>query len=298
MISFENTSEWDIPLITHYERAASMSRMTFETKAQRIDVDYSEWYFIAELIEKMTNAILAPQKNRKILLAGIPSSHILSDEELNDETWVKEFYQAMEYEGDGLLRVKKKRIDETDLRVNTVLATGSDAMKMATMFYAKCSTGAYVRGENRAWMANIIEDDNAALFRPGHGWEEVVTMLRKSTEETVFFSFDGSGDGGNWDATLEWIDKEVAARGMDPEDWETEKFIDTELRDIWESMEADKQWEIVEAWMVKNADKTKEISPELFSAGPSYGDGMDAGKLMEILKAKSNKTKPTTAADG
>ena len=92
--------------------------------------------------------------------------------------------------GDGPLTLNGTQYSLLDLQLNSAIAVGGDAMKLAARLHGQCEIHCYVEGPNRAWLASLIEDAFAKhIFRTGQGWEETCTMLRKSADSPVVCSF-------------------------------------------------------------------------------------------------------------
>lgn len=78
------------------------------------------------------------------------------------------------------------KVDPWHVVLNTALIYGSDIVKLAAYLHARCEIHLWVAGENRAWMADIIEDGlEKKIFRPNLGWDGVIALLRKSKRGAV-----------------------------------------------------------------------------------------------------------------
>lgn len=263
-----------------------MHGISFDTKTKTVGIEYSEWAYFCGLLKENIYTFLRPRENRELLAKVLSTNYHLSDERLSDEIWLIDFTYALEM-GDAMFVIDGKEIDSDNLYLNTALATGNDTMKLAATLHGLSSKNAFVRGENRSWMADIIERDNANIFRAGKGWEEAVTMLRESSEETVFVS---SEHGGNilWNVYTKWFDnavqdRNIETKGRTVKDWDTESA----LVDEWEDLGEDMHWELVEAWSKENSTE-KEISPARLNSDSYYGHGMNAGQLIATLAKKTN----------
>ena len=258
-----------------------MGAIGFQTKDKAVYVRGSERAYAGILLAELTKAILRPQSNRDLLLSAIPSSHYLATSQENNIIWADRFRVALEF--DGLeLTVDDKKIGYFDLFLNTALAVGSDALKMLASIHGQCEVNAFIRGKNRAWMADIIENDMAGLFRPGKGWDEVIEFLRESEDETVFMSYSVTGDIlGN--VFSEWLKNVMKEKGLDADE-EDNYGVYQDLSDEWESFDTDKQWEHVDAWVEERSTQGFELSPERWAEKFSFGDGLNAGKIIEFLQ--------------
>lgn len=89
---------------------------------------------------------------------------------------------------------KVSNVNVFQTTLNTALAVGSDPLKLYARLHGQCEVHAFVEGENRKWLADIIQRGlDIGLYRTvprGYdGWEAVVTMLRKRDDEPVVTSY-------------------------------------------------------------------------------------------------------------
>jgi hypothetical protein len=83
-----------------------------------------------------------------------------------------------------------RRAQVWETMLNTALAMGSPPVWFLTRMHAQCEIHAYVEGQDRAWLAGIIEQGRAfRVMRPEMGWEEVVELLRSRSDEPVVMSY-------------------------------------------------------------------------------------------------------------
>lgn len=101
--------------------------------------------------------------------------------------------------------------------MNTTIALGSPPVQLLTRLHGQCEIHAWVAGEDRAWLAGVIEDGReSGVMRARAGWEDVVTLLRSRSDGEVVTSYsvtdqfpspehaghkaDEDGDYRSWDA--------------------------------------------------------------------------------------------------
>ena len=121
--------------------------------------------------------------------------------------------------------------DVFSLVLNTGLALGGDPVRLMARLHGQCEIHAWVAGENRAWLAGIIEEGRACgVLRDGQGWEAVAGMLRSRDDETVVTSYSvsdsfpsahmaGITDDNDADAWYDMPDAEQwasALKGLEP----------------------------------------------------------------------------------
>ena len=76
------------------------------------------------------------------------------------------------------------------LWLNTACLIGNDAIKLAARIYGQCECHCWVRGENKKWLAAIIEKALAThLYRRNSSWEDVVELLNQENDSPVVLSY-------------------------------------------------------------------------------------------------------------
>jgi hypothetical protein len=111
---------------------------------------------------------------------------------------------------------RDRPINAFSLFLNTALAAGSDAIKLAARLHGQCEIHTWVDGPNRAWLADIIiAGVDSGVFRVGAGWDKVALLLLSRDDEPVVTSYSvGEGFPNRWGA--EWVPPEL------PDDWRPE----------------------------------------------------------------------------
>lgn len=85
-----------------------------------------------------------------------------------------------------------KEIEILPLVLNTAYTMGSDPIKLAARLHGQCEIYAYVKGENRQWLANIIRQGRKTkIFRDGMGWDSVIALLEESSDSPIVTSYSG-----------------------------------------------------------------------------------------------------------
>lgn len=97
--------------------------------------------------------------------------------------------------------------------LNTTLAIGNEPTKMMARIHGQCEIHAFLRGENRAWMADVIKQGRSlGVYRPNMGWETVAEFLRADSSEPVVMSYSVCEQFPN-SGVAEWEDEN------DGDDW-------------------------------------------------------------------------------
>jgi len=254
-----------------------MGSIIFTTRSKEVSISGSERYHLNVLLGNISQSILNPRMNRDFLIRAIPSEHYLADSTQNDIMWAESFRTAMSV-GDMRLQVNGEKISSLDIVLNTALTMGNDALKLAAAIDGQCEINAFIRGKNRSWMADIIENDNSGIFRT-HKWLDLIEMLRESDEETVFMAYSVT-DGILSRVNSDWRQTIAEKQNLDLDDWE----VENRLEDEWIALGKDKHWELADAWADEMVQYGYELSPERWASDFYYGSGWNAGKIVEALE--------------
>lgn len=244
-----------------------MGSIKFESKERAVYAGGSSRDDAEKIIQNMTSAVLDTKNNKYFLSLIIPYGHYMADLEITSPDWAEAFETAL---FDGSLRpiVQGKEIDPFALVLNTASALGSDAVKMIARIHAQCEIHGFVKGENRAWMADIIENSPIDVFHPDKRWRDVVELLRESDEGPVVMSYSVTDDfldsaGDEWQ--IEW--KVAPPYGT---------FEEAE--DAWEALSHEEQWDYAVKWLYTK--EGFEITPNEWPIAFS-GSTLTVGQMLE-----------------
>jgi len=162
----------------------------------------------------------------------------------------------------NLLQWRGRPVNGWHLMLNTAVAVGSDAIKLAVRLHSQSEIHAWIDGPDRAWVADIIESAvNAGVYRrslrgdpPGDparslsGWEQVIPFLRADDRMPVVTHYsitewfpneavagvsndrwEQMSDEARWAHAMcslrdgEWADRYSGLR-IKPDDWDTFRF--------------------------------------------------------------------------
>lgn len=182
------------------------------------------------------------------------ATHILSPQyEQAARTWMR--VMASEY----YLLVDGEKLPAWEIGLNSAMKTGSDAVKLMARLHAQCEIHAYVKGQNRVWLSNIIAAGRASgILRADMGWDPVIELLRADHVGTVVTSYS------------------VCRQFPNPN-------IIGATEEQWEGMTLDRQWnECVAA--LESGDGLLELQPENW-LGYVFGRGVNGF----MLEAKHNE---------
>lgn len=214
-----------------------MSRIYFHSRDDETEVHGSERAYMGGLVN---DALLAGlwlnhdfQKDERLLrlMKLVPSS---KDQYWNGNPRYFETFLSGTTGSNDAFEFDGKKINFWCCSLNTLLAIGSDPMKLAARLHAQCEIHAFVEGPNREWLADIMEEGRASgIFRANQGWEETIKHLRSRDDEPVVTSYSVCDQFPNPEICSErgtWVlpDKEI----YEGEPW-----------DAWYELSAEEQWE-------------------------------------------------------
>lgn len=170
---------------------------------------------------------------------------------------------------------KGKPIKLTSLIANTVMAVGSDPMRLVPKIHFTCESHGYVQGFHRKWLADVIEEgleervlrrgywdtkDETAYLRQtmnmevtedamkpvfrSFGWDDVAALLRASTKGPVVMSFsvcEGFPNAYTGDWMPAWPEGVEEKWDALTEEQQKER---SERSEAWYDLPESKQWAI------------------------------------------------------
>jgi hypothetical protein len=146
------------------------------------------------------------------------------------------------------------------LILNTALAVGNDAVRLAARLHGQCELHAWVDGPNRAWLADMMQAGlDRSVFRRGfwfedgpgaprrwsdQGWESVMSLLRSRDDEPVVTSYSVTESFPHY-SIGDWMPP--WPEGV-PLDWdelsEDDKQTRSDRQEQWDELDAAEQWRI------------------------------------------------------
>jgi hypothetical protein len=145
--------------------------------------------------ERALNGILAPD------LAPIPNGADYQQwrRDLETRLAIGSMFRGAPFQWRG------RPIQSFALMMNTALAVGNNAVRLAARLHGQCEIHTWVDGPNRAWLADVMQTGlDHGIFRSGfwfedgpggprrwsdQGWESVITLLRARDDEPVVTSY-------------------------------------------------------------------------------------------------------------
>lgn len=120
--------------------------------------------------------------------------------------------------------------------VNTAYRLGCDFVKMAMRIHAQCECSAWIKAENYAWVARIIDEGlRVGFYRRHQGWSKLAAWLRECTDPHIVLNhtsgcgfmsefahdFDGDEDDREklWNYAITQLIESGGGREIKPQGW-------------------------------------------------------------------------------
>jgi hypothetical protein len=229
-----------------------MSRLYFETRDDTAEVKGWEKAWLGGLVDDVAFGVMSLTDSSRVdrMQKLINPDHYMA--QYNDHPtnngplqWAHMFHTAAraDWTGDStapartpLLMWRGRPFSAHGLLMNTALAVGNDAVKLAARLNAQCEIHAWIAEEDRIWVARMIEEAlRTGIFRRSlrrepvagepvpyrngdlSGWKEVIELLRSGSYGPVVTSYSITDEFPN-----------AAVAGYAPDTWEdltrTEKW--------------------------------------------------------------------------
>lgn len=154
--------------------------------------------------------------------------------------------------------------------LNTALVAGSDPIRLLARIHGQCEIHAFVEGQNRNWLAGIVEQGiEAGIMRSSSGWEETLTLLRSRNDEPVVTSYSACEQFPN-SSVAKWTPTRNDEYG-DP------------AYDDWYELPEEESWRLALEGL-RSEDHGLEMKPDNWKTF-FFDDGMNGFKLMGQITA-------------
>jgi hypothetical protein len=268
-----------------------MSRIYFHTPSGEAELHGSERAHLGELCADVAVGLLdldgirAEEKWQPL----INQAHHIAQLTFQPGGWRQTFETSFRVGGMGkpLLMWRGKPITTRTLILNTVLAIGNDALKLAARLHGQCEIHAWVDGKNRAWLADMMQSGlDCGVFRRGfpfrdgpgpdaperwstQGWEQVMALLRSSDDEPVVTSYSVGNSFPNRRVAGWWPPEgtELRPSWVDLTEWEAlgdaerDEHRHERADEMWDELDGDRQWELAMAGL-RNRPGMLELTPD------------------------------------
>ena len=143
-----------------------MSRIYFHTPTGDAEVSGAERASFGVFCESLAWTFLDYYGDySKPILSLFPPHHYIHGDKTSKNSIRVAFQQARDE-----LYLNGKPINPFALSLNTAYAIGNDAVKLAARIHGQCEIHCWAKGENRKWLAGIVQQGLACgLYRAGMG---------------------------------------------------------------------------------------------------------------------------------
>lgn len=249
-----------------------MSSVYFHTPNDTARLHGSERAYFAQLCQGLTWSIFDyyAEWDMDKLLILFPASHYVHKMS-TPEAVRTAFFATMFTE----LKIGDRAIDSFALSLNTALALGSDAVKLAARIHGECELHCWVSGANRQWLAGIIQQGlDCRLYRQAQGWDDVMALLVADSDSPAVLSYSG----------CERFPNSTVANWTSPDDDD----------EAWYELPKDEQWRL--AFEGLSANEWLEMAPDRWT-DYCFADGYTAMDLVADLNENKKATTAPTFAD-
>lgn len=234
---------WDLDLSDSLQRAAAILAFVPEVPDGEYGANYLHTYLREAQAENVANRAVYTDWKPGQPFSG-PTSHA------NQHRLVSALQTSLKVQGLRMV-VAEVELHTSNVELNTALVAGSDPIRLAAKIHGWCESHCWVEGQDRMWLADIIDQGlDAGLYRRGfwyadqsdgpkdkwssQGWEEVQTLLRSRDDEPVVMSYSVGDSFPSPHTHLDWPGRDVErwddysdAEKQAIEDWQ-ERWYDDE----------------------------------------------------------------------
>lgn len=238
-----------------------MSSVYFHTPNATARLHGSERAYFGQLCQGLTWSILDyyAEWDMDKLLSVFPASHYVHKMSA-PKTVRTAFFGSI----GTVMTLGDRGIDSFTLSLNTALAIGSDAVKLAARIHGQCELHCWVSGANRQWLAGIIQQGlDSNLYRLAQGWDDVLALLAVDSVSPVVLSY----------SVCESFPNSTVANWASPDGDD----------EAWYELSRDEQWRL--AFEGLSANEWLEMSPDRWT-DYHFGDGYTAMDLVRDLDEK------------
>lgn len=228
-----------------------MSRVYFHSPSAETELRGSERAYAGYLVDRLALACLDTNgfEMRDRLLTLVPSNSYLHTVK------TEHFAVSFDHWWGGLhsepILVGDAPHDTFTMSLNTAVVMGSDSIELLARIHGTCEIHGYVEGENREWLAEIIDEGRAtSVLRSDAGWENVAALLRSRDDEPVVMSYSVCDQFPNARVAIgagTW-----AAPEDDPDG------------DAWYELTSDEQWRLAMNGLRRAGQGNIDLHPDMW----------------------------------
>jgi hypothetical protein len=235
-----------------------MSRVYFTTRHEgTVELLGCERAWMGLLCSELAAGVVPdwPERLEPRLTPDAPLRHWFEDGKLQVlRRWIRTYLGA----GDDTAQFTDDDgtpLDTFSLVLNTALALGSNPVAVMARLHAQCEIHCYVEGEDRAWLADVIDRGlHDGVMRPGMGWDNVTELLRSIR--------------GDWtDPVVTHYSVTAGFPNAHVADWEPPAGLDPDAAvDAWYDLPDNEQWELALNGLRSRPGRRLRLSPESLRA--------------------------------
>lgn len=243
-----------------------MSRIYFHTPTGDAEVSGSERASFGVFCESLAWTFLDYYAEySKSILSLFPPHHYIHGDKASKNYIMVAFQQAR-----GELCLNGKPISPFALSLNTAYAIGNDAVRLAARIHGQCEIHCWTKGENRKWLAGIVQQGLArGFYRAGMGWDDVISLLLSADDSPAVMSYSVCEQFPNQGITGFYYDTPVGADG-EPD------------YDAWYDLSEEDQWYLAMKGLEAKGGSGLELSPDTWD-NFFFDDGYTAMDLARDL---------------
>lgn len=234
-----------------------MSYLAFISREREVHVRGWERHRLPGICQDMTWGVMgvhaaSPATDRLAYLMAPAHARHFAGSRPGTTDWCS-VYRLFFNNEDDLIQYLGHPVGSTGLILNTVLALGSDPMKLAARFAGQSYSHCWIPGPDREWAAGLIEQglltdvfraeilvtdpspvipEDAGTKRHKAGWDDVIQLLRETDRGPVVLSVSTGDDF-----------PDPSDLGMSNDDWDAY---------MAQSDGNDQVWNLAEGWLTNH----------------------------------------------
>ena len=124
------------------------------------------------------------------IMKYIPERCYLTDTNCKGDKDFKSMFRTWFRVSDDGLMLNSEKHSCFGIMLNTALVFGSDPIKLYARIHGQCEQHTFVEGENREWLAAIIQAGlDSCIYRKDRGWEDVIELLAADSDNPIVLSY-------------------------------------------------------------------------------------------------------------
>lgn len=257
-----------------------MSRVYFHSLSRETELYGTERAYAGNLVSELAlvpldRVLNTFGKGKPMILDWLPKDHYMLDSDFHDRgpRGFKQTFGTWWHVGfdDHFLShpETEERYWPFTVSLNTAVVSGSDPIRLLGRMHGQCEIHGYMEGEDRAFIADVIEEGRKGrILRPDAGWENVIEHLRERDDEPVVTSYSVTESFPN-----PYVVKETGIRHLDC-DHKIDEWYDLTDKEKWDdAMAAIRKMD--EHWFLRWSEDRFRVQ--------GFGNGVSAYDLVGLV---------------